>query len=191
MHARASHACATEYNGSICLTVDESYSDAQALRRPLHAAEDQVSNREPLCNLRKWQLAVAIREGGMPADDGQSGDLREIGDQRVGEAVGEVVLGAIIADVAEGQHREARLDGRGSGAGVSRREVRSGERHRRRGRAELEFRHVRFRGRLRNALALPQGSPTRCRSPVRARASARRSSRPCPCALRNPAPGRR
>ena len=82
--------------------LDQLHVDAHAVSRALHAAFEHVANVELAANLFNVTGLSLVHKGGVARDDEGTGDAREVGRQALGDAVGEVLLFGIAADIGEG-----------------------------------------------------------------------------------------
>ena len=89
--------------------VDQLRGDAHPVVHLAHAAFEQVLHAEPRRHLVDVDVLSLVGEGGVARDDEQRRDLREIGDDVLGDAVAEIVLLRVAAHVDEGQHRDRGL----------------------------------------------------------------------------------
>ena len=91
------------------LRIDQLRVDADALARLSDAAFENVGDVEAPAHLLHVGVLALVGEGRIPRDDRQRRDLRQIGDDVLGDAVGEVFLLGIAAHVGERKHRDRRL----------------------------------------------------------------------------------
>jgi len=76
---------------------------------PPSAALQHVSDAQLAGDLANISRSALVGEGRVPGDDEEAGNLRQIGDQVVGQAVGEISLLLIGTQVLERQHGDRRL----------------------------------------------------------------------------------
>jgi hypothetical protein len=91
--------------------VDQLGGHPDTLAAAPHAAFDHVAHAELAADLRDVDRRAAKHEGGVAGDDEQQAEARQLGDDVLGDAVGEVVLLRVARHVGEGQHRDRRLVG--------------------------------------------------------------------------------
>ena len=89
-----------------CRGVDQLCGDTGLLPRSLHTAFDHVAHAEIACHVGQDNGSPLVGENGVAGDDVQSGKLGQVGNQGLGDAVGEIVLAGITAEVRERQHRD-------------------------------------------------------------------------------------
>ena len=94
--------------------IDQLDIDPRLVPGPPHAAFEHVAHAELAADLPGIDRLPGIAEGGIAGDHEAGGDARQIGGQIVGDAVGEILLLRIVAEIGEGQHddRQPRRDGR-------------------------------------------------------------------------------
>ena len=92
--------------------VHELRGDPDPLAGLADAALQDVAHPEPGAGVPDVQLHALEGEGGVARGHEQPGDLGEIGDQIVGDAVAEKILIRIVGLVGEGQHRDRLALGR-------------------------------------------------------------------------------
>ena len=68
---------------------DELHVDAHAVFRALHAAFEYVAHVEFSSDLLEIDRLALVGEGRRAADDEGAGDAREVGDQALGQAIGQ------------------------------------------------------------------------------------------------------
>ena len=85
------------------LGLDQLHVDAHAASAALHAAFEDVAHVELAPDLFEIDGPALVGEGRAPADDERARDAREVGGQALGDAVDEILLLGIAADVGEGQ----------------------------------------------------------------------------------------
>ena len=88
-------------------------------RSPLaaNAALQDVAHAEIASDLAHVGRLALVLEGGIAGDDEQLGEPRQLGDDIVGNAVAEIVLVLVAAQVVERQHGDRRPVGQGQGGG--------------------------------------------------------------------------
>ena len=86
--------------------VDQLRGDPHPVVQLAHAAFEQILHAQPRGHAVKVLGAALVGEGRVARDDEQRGDLREIGDDVLGDAVAEIVLLGVARHVDEGQHRD-------------------------------------------------------------------------------------
>lgn len=86
--------------------LDQLHVDADLIAGATHAALDHVADAEGARGLRNVDGAVAVAEGRVARDHRQAVDLRQVGHQVFGDAVGEIELLRIVAHVLERQHQD-------------------------------------------------------------------------------------
>src|SRR6185437_5614062 len=82
--------------------------DAYAFAAPAHAALDHVADTQLAADGLHVDRFRLVDEAGVTGDDEQLRELREIGDDVVGQAVAEIALVGIAAQIVEGQHDDGR-----------------------------------------------------------------------------------
>ena len=90
------------------LAVDELHGDAHAIRRLAHAAFDHVVDAEVPRDLLQLHRLALVHEHGVAGDDEQVAEARQLGDDVLGQPVGEELLFRVAAHVEEGQHGDGR-----------------------------------------------------------------------------------
>src|SRR6476620_5525961 len=91
--------------------IDKLRIDTHPLSRPANAALQDVADAELAGDLLHVDRSILVGECGVAGDHEQPPDARELGDQILGNAVGEVALVAIRAHVGEGQYDQRGLLG--------------------------------------------------------------------------------
>src|SRR6185369_2299106 len=92
------------------LCVDQLYGDAHAVAGPSHAAFDDVLHPEVLGDLPHVDRLAFEFEGGVARDHEQIVKARQVGQDVLGQTVGEELLLRHTAHVGERQHDDRRLD---------------------------------------------------------------------------------
>src|SRR5262249_2486565 len=82
---------------------------SQFVARSLDAALQHIANSKFLRDLFWWNILALVVGGRIARDDKNARDLREVGDQIVRHAIGEILLFWIVAHIRERQHRDRRL----------------------------------------------------------------------------------
>ena len=108
--------------------VDQLDGDAHAVPGLAYAALEDVADTERVRRLAHFDGLALVGEDRAARDDEQRGHARQVGDDVLGEAVGEILLLGIAADVGERQHG----DGGAPGGGVRSRQCAGPLGHRRR-----------------------------------------------------------
>ena len=85
--------------------------DPHLLAGLANAALDHIGNAQFLGDLLEIHRLALVGEDGIAAEHEQTRDLRQIGDDVLGDAVAEELLLGIVAHVGEGQDRHRRLVG--------------------------------------------------------------------------------
>ena len=95
------------------LGVDQLHVDAHAISAALDAAFEHVADVELAPDLFEIDRLALVGEGGVAADHEHAAHARKVGRQALGDAVDEIVLLGIAADIGERQNddREARRGG--------------------------------------------------------------------------------
>ena len=93
--------------------VDQLAGDAQPPAGRAHAALQHVAHAEVARDLAHVDRAALVGEGRVAGDHEQPAQPGERGDDVLGDAVGEIVLLGIAAEIGERQHRDRRLVGQG------------------------------------------------------------------------------
>ena len=88
------------------LGVDELDVDPHSGPAALNAALEHVAHIELAADRPHIDALVLVREGGIACDDERARYPRKVGRQALGDAVDEIALLGIGADVGEGQHDE-------------------------------------------------------------------------------------
>ena len=86
------------------LGLDQLHIDAHAISRALHAAFEHVANVEFASDLFEVGRLAFVGKSCAAADHEGAGNAREVGGQALGDAVDEIVLRRVAADVGEGQN---------------------------------------------------------------------------------------
>ena len=89
--------------------VDKLRADAQSRAGAAYAAFEHVTHAELARDLFHVDRAVLVDEGRVAGDHEQPVDAGEPGDQILGQAVGEMLLIRVAAQIVERQHRNGRL----------------------------------------------------------------------------------
>ena len=89
--------------------VDQLRVDAHAVAAPAHAAFEHVARVQRLADLAHVARLALVLERRVARDDDKARHLREVGDEVLGHAVGEVRLVGVAAHVVERQHGDRRL----------------------------------------------------------------------------------
>ncbi|MCY1231781.1 hypothetical protein D9M72_442410 [compost metagenome] len=84
--------------------VDHLGVDADAVGGAAHAAFKNIAHTKFLAHLADIRRLALVGKGGIAGDDEEAGNLREIGDDVLGDAVGEITLLRIAGHVVERQH---------------------------------------------------------------------------------------
>ena len=74
-----------------------------------HAAFDDVVNTEGLGHLLHIHRLALVDEGRVARDDQQIAEARQLGDDVLGQSVGEEILVRFAAHIGEGQHRDRQM----------------------------------------------------------------------------------
>jgi hypothetical protein len=92
------------------LYVDELHVDPHAFSRALNASLQHIANVQLPTDGFHVDRPAFVREGSVARDDKGASDARQVGRETLGDAVDEILLVGIAADVGEGQddNREAR-----------------------------------------------------------------------------------
>src|SRR3546814_487330 len=93
------------------LAVDQLRGDADAGASLAHAAFQHVAHAELAADVLNVDGAPPVDEGGVAGDDEQARDLRQIGDNVLGDAVAEIGLLGITAHIVERQNDDRGLLG--------------------------------------------------------------------------------
>ena len=88
------------------LGVDELHVDPHAVSAALDAAFEDIAHVEVAPDLLHVGGLPFVGEGGVAGDDERARDAREVGGEALGDAVGEIFLFGIAADIGERQHDE-------------------------------------------------------------------------------------
>ncbi len=105
--------------------VDELGVDAHDVADAPEGAFEQIAHAELRGDRRRRRFLVLVGEGGIARHDEQAGNARQLGRQVLGEPVGQIALGLVVAEIVERQHdqrrprvgRRARCRRRALGAG--------------------------------------------------------------------------
>jgi hypothetical protein len=89
--------------------IDELGCDAHAIAGLADAPLEHKTHAQVAPDLLHFGRPALVDEGGVARDDEQARDLREIGDQVLGQAIAEILLLDIATHVREGQHGDRRL----------------------------------------------------------------------------------
>ncbi len=89
--------------------VDQLGRDPDAVAGLAHAAFERMPHAELAAHLPQIGGAALVGEGGVARDHQQTGDLGEVGDDVLGDPVGEILLLGVGAHVLERQHDDRRL----------------------------------------------------------------------------------
>jgi hypothetical protein len=84
--------------------IDQLHVDAQPAAAALHAAFQHVAHIEIPADLLQIGGLALVGERGAAPDHESAGDARQIGGQAFGDAVGEIFLLGIAADIGEREH---------------------------------------------------------------------------------------
>src|SRR5262249_7677626 len=91
--------------------IDELRIDAQSFARSLDASLEDVANTEIASHLLWPCCLVPVAGDRVAVDDEESGNLRQLRYKIVAEALGEVSLALLLAQIGEGQDGHRRLVG--------------------------------------------------------------------------------
>ena len=80
-----------------------------------NAALQNVAHAKLAADLAHVDRLALVLEGGIAGDDEQLGEPRQLGKDILGNAVGEIVLALVAAEVVERQHGDRRPVGQGQG----------------------------------------------------------------------------
>ena len=83
------------------LSVDELHVDAHSAAAALNAAFEDVANVQFASNLLKIDVLALVGKRRVAPDDKGARNAREVGGQALGDAVDEIVLLRIVADIGE------------------------------------------------------------------------------------------
>ena len=86
--------------------VDKLGADAHLVGRLLDAALKHVADPQVLGHLLYFYRLVLVDEGRVAGDDEEARGLGERRDDSLGDAVGEILLPGVAAQIVEGQHRD-------------------------------------------------------------------------------------
>src|SRR5258708_18789782 len=86
------------------LRVDELGVDPDAARAALYAALHHIAHAEFAADLPGIARLVAIGEGGIARDHAGPGQPREVRRKALGDAVDEIILRLVAAEIGERQH---------------------------------------------------------------------------------------
>ena len=86
------------------LAVDQLHGDAHAVGGLAHASLDHVVDAEFLGDAARRHRLALVHEDGVARDDEEVAEARQLGDDVLGQPVGEELLLRIAAHVGEGQH---------------------------------------------------------------------------------------
>jgi hypothetical protein len=86
------------------LGVDQLGADADLIARPPDAAFQYIAHAELAADPLRINRLVSIGEGGIPRDHEHIRDPRQIGRQILGDAIREILLLRIVAQISERQH---------------------------------------------------------------------------------------
>ena len=103
--------------------VDELGRDAHLVARASHAPLEHVAHAQLLADGDDVHRLALVAKRGIAGDHAQLREVRQIGDQVLREPIAEVLLLLVVAQVREGQHRDAGPGVRGGrdGLGLGRR----------------------------------------------------------------------
>ena len=107
--------------------IDQLGVDADAGGGAARAALEDIAHAEIAGDLADIHGLVLEREAGVAGDDEEAGRLRELGDEILGQAVGEELLLGVGAEIREGEHGDRGLGGQRQGFGRRRRRARRGD----------------------------------------------------------------
>src|SRR6516225_1222665 len=86
--------------------VDQLGVDADAVARPSDAALEDIAHAELTAGLLRVNRLALVSKSGAASDHEAAGYSREIGRQIVGDAIREVFLVWIVAEIGKGQHND-------------------------------------------------------------------------------------
>ena len=89
-----------------CRGVDQLCGDTGLFPRSLHAAFDHVTDAELAGDVGQCNGLALVGEHRVAGDHVEPGKFGQVGNQGLGNAVGEIVLARITAQVREWQHRD-------------------------------------------------------------------------------------
>jgi hypothetical protein len=97
------------------LGIDQLGADTHPVARSLDAPFQDIAHSQLATDLLGVGLPATIGESSIPRDNGNHREPRQVGRQVFGDAVGEVLLFAVVAQIDEGQddNRQPRCNSRG------------------------------------------------------------------------------
>ena len=97
--------------------IDQLGGDPHPVVGLAHTAFQHIPHAQLLAHVLYLHRFALVGEGRVAGDDKQAGDLREIGDEVLGDPVAEILLLGVAAHVDEGQHGDGGLVGQREGTG--------------------------------------------------------------------------
>jgi len=95
------------------LGIDRLGGDSHPIGGAADAAFDHIAHTELARDLADFDGGTLVGEGGAARDHKERAVAREIGDDVLGNSLGEIFLFDISAHIGERKHRDRRLLGRG------------------------------------------------------------------------------
>ena len=95
--------------------IDELRGDAHPVSGLAHAALDDIGDAERAANVLDLRRLALVMERRCAADHEQRAESDELGDDLVGDAVGEIVLLRVVREIGERQHGDRGLVGQRQG----------------------------------------------------------------------------
>lgn len=109
-HENVRHLPVVALRPEVCVArgVDQLRGDAHAISELAHAALEHVAGAQFPPDGLDVDRPPLVDESRIPGDHEQPRETRQVGDQVLGDAVAEVLLLRIVAEVGEGKHRDHR-----------------------------------------------------------------------------------
>src|SRR5215475_449795 len=94
---------------SACPSIDQLGGDAYAIATPPHTSFQHIAHSEFAADLADIRRFTLVLKAGIARDHEQLADARQLGDEILYDAVGEILLLGITAQVGEGENGDGRL----------------------------------------------------------------------------------
>ena len=86
------------------LAIDQLHVDAQPVAAALHASLQRIAHIQVAADFSEVDRLALVRKRGVARDYERARNARQIGGETLGNAVGEIFLLVIAAEIGEGEH---------------------------------------------------------------------------------------